>query len=35
MYILDYWVTQQRSLKLDVNMIVSISIESSKIFEKS
>ncbi len=32
MYILDYSMMQQRSLKSDVNMIVSIFIESSKIF---
>ncbi len=35
MYILDYSMTQQRSLKLDANVIVSIFIESSKIFWKS
>ncbi len=35
MYILDYSMMQQRSFKLDVNMIVSIFIKSSKIFWKS
>ncbi len=35
MYILDYSMTQQRSLKSDANVIVLISIESSKIFWKS
>jgi len=32
MYILDYSMTQLRSFKLDVNVTVSISIESSMIF---
>ena len=35
MYILDYSMTQLRLLKLDVNVIVSIFIESSMIFWKS
>ncbi len=35
MYILDYSMTQQRSFKLDANVIVLIFIELSKIFWKS
>ncbi len=35
MYILDYSMTQQKLLRLNVNVIVSIFIELSKIFWKS
>ncbi len=35
MYILDYSMTQLRSLSLDANVTVSIFIESSMIFWKS